>query len=79
MKVTYFLTTGKTDATRASVPWHLAVNGSAEIGHEVSLILGGDAADLLDPAVRESMQGIGLPPMKELSAKAVEVGVKVFV
>jgi predicted peroxiredoxin len=79
MKVTYFITTGKSDATRASVPWHLAVNGSAENGDEVSLILGGDAADLLDRGVRDSMQGLGLPSMKELSEKARASSVPIFV
>ena len=79
MKVAYFITTGKSDATRASVPWHLALNGSVENGDEVSLILGGDAADLLDPAVRDSMQGLGLPSMKDLSDKARVTGVPIFV
>lgn len=79
MKVAYFASAGKSDPTRASIPWHLAVNGSAEIGQEVSLILGGDAADLLDPQVRGSMQGLGLPSMKELTDKAREKGLTIHV
>ena len=47
MKITYFVSAGVGDATRASIPLHLAANGSVEVGQETSIILGGDAAELL--------------------------------
>ena len=31
MKITYFVSAGTGDATRASIPLHLAANGSAEV------------------------------------------------
>ena len=41
MKITYFVSAGVGDATRASIPLHLAANGSVEVGQETSIILGG--------------------------------------
>ncbi len=32
MKILYMATAGANDPTRASIPWHLAVNGSLEAG-----------------------------------------------
>ena len=79
MKVAYFVSTGASDPTGASVPIHLAVNGSVELGQEVSLVLGGDATEILDPKVRDSLQGLGVPPMKELMEKARDKGLAVYV
>ena len=72
-------TTGSADATRASLPWHLAVNGSLEVGHTVELVLAGDATELVKPAVRDRLEGVGVPPMRELIAKAREHGVPIHV
>ena len=79
MKVAYFVSKGASDPTGASIPIHLAVNGSVELGQEVSLVLGGDAAELLDPKVRDSLEGVGLPPMKELMEKVRDKGLAVYV
>ncbi len=35
------------DATLASVPLHIAANGSLEVGQEVSVVLAGDATELV--------------------------------
>jgi hypothetical protein len=35
MRILYLASSGTSDPTRASIPLHLAVNGSIEIGHEV--------------------------------------------
>ena len=43
MKLLYIVTKGMDDATLASVPLHIAANGSLEIGQEVSVVLAGDA------------------------------------
>jgi hypothetical protein len=43
MKLLYIVTKGTDDATLASVPLHIAANGSLEIGQEVSVVLAGDA------------------------------------
>ena len=70
---------GTSDPTRASIPLHLAVNGSLEIGHEVGIILAGDATEMVKADVREHLEGIGQPPARVLFAKAREHGVPIHV
>ncbi len=79
MKIIYFGSAGTADPTRASIPLHLAANGSVEVGQETTIILGGDAADLLIADNAQRMEGIGLPPARELLAKLREHEVPVFV
>ena len=79
MKITYFVSAGAADATRASVPLHLAANGSVEVGQETSIIIGGDAAELLVGDTLEAMEGVGVPPARELVAKLRDHAVPVFV
>jgi predicted peroxiredoxin len=79
MKMLYMVTSGPADATRASIPVHLAVNGSLEAGQTVGIVLAGDATELLKAGTRESVAGLGVPPMKELLAKAQQHAVPVYV
>ncbi len=79
MKITYFVSAGTADATRASIPLHLAANGSVEVGQETSIILGGDAAELLLRDNADRMEGVGVPPARELLAKLRDHAVPVFV
>ncbi len=79
MKITYFGSAGTADPTRASVPLHLAANGSVEIGQETTIILGGDAADLLIADNAQRLEGVGLPPARELLSKLRDHEVPVFV
>jgi predicted peroxiredoxin len=79
MKFVYFVTRGSDDATGASIPWHLAVNGSVEVGHETSIVLGGDATDVIIGDTAEKIEGVGVPPMRELLAKVRERQVPVYV
>lgn len=79
MKVTYFVSTGTADPTRASVPLHLALNGSLENGDDVGLVFGGDAAEILLGNNADSIAGVGVPPMRELIAKMKEHSVPVYV
>jgi predicted peroxiredoxin len=79
MRITYFASGGTADPTRASIPLHLAANGSLELGHEVSIILGGDASELLLEDTAERLEGVGLPPARELLAKLREHDVPVYV
>jgi predicted peroxiredoxin len=79
MKILYFATTGESDPTRASLPLHLAVNGSLEVGQTVGVVLAGDATELVKSDVRERLEGIGVPPMRELLAKARQHGVPLHV
>ena len=70
---------GASDPTRASIPVHLAVNGSLEVGHDVGIMLAGDATELLLQSVRDGLEGVGIPPMRDLLAKAREHEVPVYV
>ena len=66
MRTLYMATTGSSDATRATIPLHLAVNGSLEVGHDVGVVLAGDATELVKIGVRESLEGVGVPPLRDL-------------
>ena len=79
MKVLYFVTAGATDATRASLPLHLAVNGSVEVGHETAVVLAGDGTELLSEETASRLEGVGVPPVRELLAKLLEHAVPVYV
>lgn len=79
MKLLYMITAGAGDATRASVPLHLAVNGSLEVGQSVGVVLAGDGTELLKAGTRDTLEGLGVPPLRELFAKARQHEVPVYV
>jgi predicted peroxiredoxin len=79
MQMLYMTTAGSSDPTRASIPLHLAVNGSLEVGHEVGVVLAGDATELLKASVRDRLEGVGVPPVRDLFAKARQHEVPVYV
>ena len=79
MEMLYMATSGAADTTRASIPLHLAVNGSVEAGHTVGLILAGDATELIKRATRESIEGLGVPPLRDLFAKARQHELPIYV
>ena len=79
MKFLYWVTTGTADPTKASIPLHLAVNGSAEVGHDVEIILAGDAAEIVLEDNATTMEGVGIPPMSELVDKIVKHKIPVYV
>ncbi len=79
MKVLYMAMSGASDPTRASVPLHMAANGSVEVGHEVTILLAGDATELLSEKTLNSVEGVGVPPARELMAKLKERGATVYI
>lgn len=79
MRITYFVSSGTADPTRASVPLHLAANGSVEVGQETAIVLGGDATDLLLGDNAGTLEGVGVPPARDLLAKLRDHEVPVFV
>ena len=79
MKFVYMSTSGTDDPTKASLPLHLAVNGSVEVGHDVTVILAGDATEVLLGDNLEQIEGVGVPPMRELVAKLRDHAVPVYV
>ena len=79
MKFVYMATSGTNDPTKASLPLHLAANGSVEVGHDVAVLLAGDATEILLGDNVDQMQGIGVPPVSELVAKLKDHAVPVYV
>ncbi len=79
MKTLYFVTAGAADPTRASVPLHIAANGSVEVGHETAVVLAGDATELLSEDTANRLEGVGVPPVRELIAKLLEHAVPIYV
>jgi predicted peroxiredoxin len=79
MQTLYVATSGSADPTKASIPWHLAVNGSVEAGHATGIVLAGDAAELVKADARDSIEGVGIPPVRELFAKVRQHEVPVYV
>lgn len=80
MRILYVMTSGTADATRASLPVHLAVNGSVEIGDRPEVFLAGDATEwVADPDAISRGQGVGVPPMSEIFAKLRQHDVPVWV
>ena len=79
MKILYLATAGAGDPTRASIPLHIAANGSVEAGQECAIVLAGDATELVSRAGAEQVEGVGVPPAKELFQKLVDHQVPVYV
>lgn len=71
--------TGPEEPTRASVPFHIAVNGAKAAGIEVAVALAGDAAELVKPDVIANVLGVGLPSLRELLDKCLEKDIHFYV
>ena len=79
MRTLYIVTSGSSDPTRASIPLHLAVNGSLEVGQDIDIVLAGDSTEMVAADARERLEGLGVPPVRDLFAKAREHDVAVHV
>ncbi len=79
MRLLYIVTKGTNDATLASVPLHVAANGSLEVGQEVSVVLAGDATELVVGDNAQTMEGVGVPPARELLSKLQDHRVPIYV
>lgn len=79
MKITYFVSSGTADPTRASIPLHLAANGSLEVGQDTSIVLAGDATELLLGDNANQIEGVGVPPLRDLLNKLRDHEVPVYV
>ena len=74
----YFSTHGSDDPTKATLPFVL-VSGALDAGHEPAVVLLGEAVVAMRDTVADSIQGVGLPPLKELLAKAIQNKVPIYV
>jgi predicted peroxiredoxin len=79
MNMLLWATSGKSDPTKASIPLHVAANGCLEVGHDTGIILAGDAAEIIIGENADTMEGVGLPPVRDLLAKLKEHSVPVYV
>jgi predicted peroxiredoxin len=79
MKMVVWATSGAADPTKASIPLHIVANGCIEVGHDSAVILAGDAAELAIGDNANQIEGVGLPPARELLAKLVEHRVPIYV
>ena len=61
MRVLYVRSRGANDPTGASLPLHIAVNGSLQVGQEVAVVLAGDGADLARSSTRVEVLGVAMP------------------
>jgi predicted peroxiredoxin len=79
VRVLYLATAGAGDPTRASLPLHIAANGSVEAEQECAVILAGDATELVSRSTAEAVEGVGIPPARELFQKLRDNEVPVYV
>lgn len=79
MRVLYLASTGPHDATKASLPLHIAANGSVEAGQECAVALTGDATELAKRATAEQVEGVGVPPARDLLNKLRDHEVPIYV
>jgi predicted peroxiredoxin len=77
-KLLYIGTAGTDDPTRATFPFLMA-KGAIDAGHEAGVILMGEAAPLIKDSIAGQVQGIGVPPLKDLMAFLVERNVRISV
>ena len=79
VRLLYIGTHGPDDPTKACMPIHLAVNGAIEAGIEAEINLAGDAAVLIQDQYIATLVPVGMPPLKELMAKAQEHRVPIYI
>ena len=77
MKFLYLATRGAEDPTHACMPLFFA-KGAKDAGHEVEVVMAGDAVVLFHEPTAENTKGVGMPPAKELLAFCKENGVPVY-
>ena len=64
-KILFIGTHGTDDPTWATFPF-MEAKGVIEAGHETGIMLMMEAAPLIKDRIAEQIQGVGVPPLKEL-------------
>lgn len=77
MKFFYISSHGTENPTRATLPFLMA-KGANEAGHEVEIALMGDSVVLFNDVMASSVQGVGMPPLKELMQFARDNHIPVY-
>jgi predicted peroxiredoxin len=68
---------GGEDPTKATFPFLMA-NGALEAGYKTAIVLVGDAVALMNSTVAENVQGVGLPPLREVMSKVIAAKVPIY-
>jgi hypothetical protein len=77
-KLLYIGTHGTDDPTKATFPFLMA-QGALEAGHETGIILMGEAAPLIKDHIAAQVQGIGVPPLKQLLDGLISKNIRITV
>jgi predicted peroxiredoxin len=76
--LTISTTWGTNDATKATIPFHLA-RGAKQAGIDVRIVLAGDSTELIRQGVVETVRGKGVPPLREVLDFARDNGIPIHV
>lgn len=76
--LTISTTWGIDDATKATIPFHLA-RGAKQAGTSVRIVLAGDATELIRPGVAQAVRGKGVPPLSEVLEFARDNEIRIHV
>jgi predicted peroxiredoxin len=79
VKVLFVNTAGGADPTRASLGLHLAANGSVEVGQDAVVLLAGDATEMVAGDAAQTLEGVGVPPVRDLLTKLRDHAIPVYV
>ena len=71
-------TWGTSDATKATIPFHLA-RGAHQASIDVRIVLVGDSTELIRAGVADGVKGNGVPPLREVLDFARENKIPIFV
>ena len=76
-KIVYSSTYASDDPTRATMPFLLAA-GALDRGHEPIIVLMGEGVYLMKDEVVDSIQGVGLPSLRQLLNKVIDHDVPIY-
>jgi predicted peroxiredoxin len=74
----YFSTNGVENPVKAVLPF-LHANASVDVGHRASIVLYGDAVQLMRRDISESLVAVGWPPFRQMLEKTISHQVPIFV
>lgn len=77
-KLLYYGTRGSNDPTNAVFPL-LFAGVAKDAGHEVEVVLMGEAVYLMNDGVASATHGVGIPTASEVMQKAVGLGIPIYV
>ena len=58
---------------------HIEANGSLEVGQQPEMVQAGDAAEIILGDSLDTIEGVGIPPMRDLVTKLRDNGVPLYI